>query len=181
MACRLNSCLYEMKQSPRYFFGYLTKKLEAQGLVPSKSDPCLFIGKGIILITYVDDLLIYARTQQEIDDLIVNLQTDKCQIRKEGTAEGYLDLQVTRDGKKTTLSQPGLTNCIVKSLGLSSKYSTLVSTQAEKAPLAPDLDGATATELFSYPSVIGMLHYLCHTRPDSVFVIHQCARKFMLG
>ena len=80
MVCRLNSCLYGMKQSPRYFFGYLTKKLVAQGLVPSKSDPCLFIGKGIILITYVDDLLIYARTQQEIDDLIVNLQTDKCQI-----------------------------------------------------------------------------------------------------
>ncbi len=84
----------------------------------------------------MDDLLIYARTQQEIDDLIVNLQTDKCQIRKEGTAEGYLGLQVTRDGQKTTLSQPGLAKRIVEALGLSSKYSTLVSTPAEKAPLA---------------------------------------------
>ena len=41
MVCYLNSCLYGMKQSPRYFFGYLTKKLEAQGLKPSDSDPCL--------------------------------------------------------------------------------------------------------------------------------------------
>ncbi len=63
MVCRLILCLYGMKQSPRYFFGYLLKKLEAQGLIPSNSDPCIFIGKGIIIIPYVDDLLIYARTQ----------------------------------------------------------------------------------------------------------------------
>ncbi len=136
MVCRLNSCLYGMKQSPRYFFGYLTKKLEAQGLIHSKSNPCLFIEKGIILITYVDDLLIYAQTQQETDDLILNLLTNKCKICKEGTAEGYLGLQVTRDGKKTTLSQPGLTKRIVDVLGLLSKYSTSLSTPVEKAPLA---------------------------------------------
>merc|ERR1712127_261568 len=74
------------------------------------------------------------------------------------------------------LSQPGLTKHIVEALGLSSEYSTLVSTPAEKAPLARDLDGAAARESFSYPSVIGMLHYLGHTRPDCVFDIHQCAR-----
>jgi len=46
---KLNSCLYGMKQSPRYFFGYLTKKFEKQGLIPSKHDPCLFLGNGIIV------------------------------------------------------------------------------------------------------------------------------------
>ncbi len=109
----------------------------------------------------------------------MNLQTDKCQIRKEGTAEGYLSLQVTRDGKKTTLSQPGLTKRIVEALGLSSKYSTLVSTPAEKAPLARDLDGAPATETFSYPSVIGMLHYLGHTRPDCAFIVRYLRRYYL--
>ncbi len=34
----------------------------------------------------------------------------------------------------------------------------------------------TATDFFSYPSVIGMLHYLNHTIPDYAFVIHQCTR-----
>ena len=33
-----------MKQSPRYFFGYLSKKLQAQGLQPPNHDPCLFLG-----------------------------------------------------------------------------------------------------------------------------------------
>ena len=87
MVCRLNSCLYGMKQSPRHFFGYLLTTLAAQGLVPSNSDPCLFIGKGIIPITYVNDLLIYARTQEVIDDLIMRLQDSKCKICKKGTAE----------------------------------------------------------------------------------------------
>ena len=176
MVCCLNSCLYGMKQSQRYFFLYLSKKLVAQGLIPLNSDPCLFIGKGIIIITYVDDLLIYARTQEEIDDLIMRLQDSKCKIRKEGNKEGYLGLQVTHDGNKTTLTQPGLTKRIIKGLGLSSKYTTSVLAPTEKAHFGRDIDGAPATGCFNYPSVIGMLHYLNHTRPDCAFAIHQCAQ-----
>ena len=85
---RLNSCLYGMKQSPRYFFGYLSKKLEAQGLKPSNHDPCLFLGNGLLVITYVDDILIYGRTQEEIDSLIANLKKDNLALRKEGRNRG---------------------------------------------------------------------------------------------
>ena len=35
----LNSWRYGMRQSPRYFFGYLSKILIAQSLIPSKRDP----------------------------------------------------------------------------------------------------------------------------------------------
>ena len=173
---RLNSCLYGMKQSPRYFFAYLTKKLEAQGLTPSNHDPCLFLGNGLLVITYVDDILIYGRTQEEIDNLITNLKKDNLALRKEGTAEGYLGLSVSHDGTKTTLSQPGLTKRIVEALGLSSKFSTSCSTPAESAALPRDMDGEPATGIFNYKSVVGMMHYLNHTRPDCAFAIHQCAR-----
>ena len=173
---RLNSCLYGMKQSPRYFFGYLTKKLATQGLIPSNHDPCLFLGKGLLVITYVDDILIYGRTQEEIDDLITKLKEDNLALRKEGTAEGYLGLDVTHEGNKTTLSQPGLTKRIIEGLGLSSKFSTSCSTPAEKAALPRDKDGEPATGSFNYKSVVGMLHYLNHTRPDCAFAIHQVAR-----
>ena len=173
---RLNSCLYGMKQSPIYFFGYLTKKLLKQGLVPSNHDPCLFLGKGLLVITYVDDILIYGKSQSDVDALVKNLQDDKVAIRVEGTAEGYLGLKVERDGNKTTLSQPGLINRVIEALGLHNKYSTAISTPAEQAALPRDPDGDPATEVFNYPSVIGMLHYLNHTRPDCAFAVHQCAR-----
>ena len=97
-----------MKQSPRYFFGYLSKKLETQGLTASQHDPCPFLGNRLLVIIYVDDILIYGRTQEEIDKLITNLKGDNLSLRKEG-AEGYLGLSVSHDGNKTTLSQPGLT------------------------------------------------------------------------
>ena len=71
-----------MKQSPRYFFGYLTKKLEAQGLIPSKHDPCLFLGNGLLVMTYVDDILIYGRTQEEINDLIAQPKKDNISLPK---------------------------------------------------------------------------------------------------
>ena len=176
LVLKLRTCLYGMRQSPRYFFGYLSDKLQGQGLRPSELDPCLFYGKDLLVISYIDDLLIYAKRREDITDLIQRLKDDHVNIREEGTAEGYLGLQVERDGRKVTLSQPGLIRRVVEALGLSSKYSTAMSTPAEQAALPRDKDGDLATGTFNYPSVVGMLNYLGHTRPDCAFAIHQCAR-----
>ena len=107
---------------------------------------------------------------------LCNLKKDNLSLRKVGTAEGYLGLDVSYDGKKTTLSQPGLTKQIIEDLGLSSKFSTACSTPTELAALPRDMDGEPATETFNYKSVVGILHYLNHTCPDCAFAIHQCAR-----
>jgi len=152
-----------MKQSPRYFCGYISKKLKAHGLIPSNHDPCLFLGNGLLVITYMDDILIYGRTQEEIDNLIANLKNDDLALKKEGTAEDYLGLSVSYNGTQTTLSQPGFTKRIVEALGLSSKFFTHCSTPAEPAALPRDKDGVSAAGDFSYKSVMGMLHYLNHT------------------
>ena len=159
----LNSCLYGMKQSPRYFFEYLTEKIEAQDLTPSNQDPCLFLGNNFFVIIYVNNILIYGRTQEEGNKLIVNVKKDNLSLRKEGTAEGYVCVSVDNEGIKTTLFRPGFTTRIAEALGLSSKISTSCSTPAEKFALARDMDGAPATGIFNYKSVVGMLHYLNHT------------------
>ena len=114
--------------------------------------------------------------KEDIDDLIARLKKDRVNMREEGTAEGYLGLKVERNGRKITLSQPGLIQRIIEALGLSSKFSTSLSTPAEQAALPRDKDGSRASGSINYPSVIGMLHYLGHTRPDCAFAIHQCAR-----
>ena len=41
---KLNKTLYGLRQSPRAFWKYITKKLETCGLAQSKFDPCLFVG-----------------------------------------------------------------------------------------------------------------------------------------
>jgi hypothetical protein len=71
----LNRSVYGFKQSPRNFFRYLSEQLVAQGLVPSKLDPCLFIGKSVIAVVYVDDVLFYSKSADMIDGTIHKLQS----------------------------------------------------------------------------------------------------------
>jgi hypothetical protein len=62
----LKRTLYRLKQAPRYFFKYLTERLIRNGLTPSEHNPCLFMNETIIVIVYVDDILIYGKSEAEI-------------------------------------------------------------------------------------------------------------------
>jgi hypothetical protein len=73
---RLKRTLYGLKQSPRYFFEYITEQLIKQGLSASKFDPCLFMKNSLIVIIYVN-ILIYGRSEMEIDNLIKQLKNDE--------------------------------------------------------------------------------------------------------
>jgi hypothetical protein len=173
---RLKQTLYGLKQSPQYFFHYLTERLVKQGLTASNLDPCLFMSKTLIVKIYVDDILIYGRSTDEIDNLIKRLKKDDIALNKEGTAEGYLGVVVQQDGEKISLLQEGLTKRIITALGLDSKYSTPMNTLAELAALGRDIDGKEASGCINYASISGMLLYLGHSQPDISFATHQCAR-----
>ncbi len=45
----LKRTLYGLKQSPRYFFAYITKRFIKQGLTASKYNPCQFMNKSLSL------------------------------------------------------------------------------------------------------------------------------------
>ncbi len=172
----LKRTLHGLKQSSWYFFQYLNKHLIKQGLTASALDPCLLISSNLIVVIYIDDILIYERTAVEIDILIDNLQKDDISLHKEGTAEGYLGVNISKEGGKIILRQEGLTKRIISALGLASKFSTPVNTPAKSKALGKDLDGRTASGSINYASVIGMLLYLGHSRPDISFAMHQCAQ-----
>ena len=145
-------------------------------MTASQFDPCLFISKLLVIIIYVDDILIYGKSDAEIDDLIDRLKRDNIALHKEGTAEGYLGVDIQRDGNQITLLQEGLTKRIITALGLDSKYSTTVHTPADAAALGQDVGGKEASGSINYSSVVGMLLYLGHSRPDISFATHKCAR-----
>ena len=52
---KLNSSLYGLKKASANWYEMLSAGLESRGFLPSKVDPCVFIGKDAIIITYVDD------------------------------------------------------------------------------------------------------------------------------
>jgi hypothetical protein len=67
---KLKKSVYGLCQSSWNFIHYLSKHLVAQDLTPSAFDPCLFIGKSVIIMVYIDYLLIYAKSDMEITALI---------------------------------------------------------------------------------------------------------------
>jgi len=112
-----------------------------------------------------------------IDSLITTLHEGGVWICKECLAEGFLSVDVSYDSSSDTitLTQAGLTQCIVEALGLCCRSSTAISTPAESAPLPKDSEGDPASDDFNYAAVVGMLLYLCgHSHPGIAFAIHQC-------
>lgn len=65
--------------------------------------------------------------------------------------------------------------CIIDFIKLS--YSCLHDIPAEPGkPLSRDSDGPPCTYDWSYRSLLGMLNYLCGTRPDILYAVHPCSR-----
>ncbi len=127
------------------------------------------------MIIYVNDILIYGREEKEIDDYIAQIKTEDVALHKEGTAEGYLGVAIQWHENQITFTEIGLTKRIIDALGLDSKYTTAVATPSEKAALGRDVDGSPSSGQVNYASVIRMLLYLGHSRPDIAFATHQCA------
>ncbi len=69
---KLNKTLCGLRQSPRAFWKYITKKLESCGLKQSRFDPCLFIGPDVMCVVYVDDLIFWSCDVAKIDRLQLN-------------------------------------------------------------------------------------------------------------
>jgi hypothetical protein len=164
---KLRRSVYGLRQSPRNFFHYLSDKLQNKGLKPSKLDPC--------------PLSVILKSADAVDSLLDNLQAAGVGIRKEGTAEGFLGVDISRaisaSGPTITLLQRGLAKRIVEALGLCSQNTTAISTPAEASPLPKDVDGEPASGTFNYAAVVGIMFYLSgHSRPDIAFAVHQCDR-----
>jgi hypothetical protein len=184
MCLKLKKSVYGLKQAPRYFFRYLTKRLQSKeiGLKQSERDPCLFVGKSVIAVVYVDDILFFAKDDAAIQNVIDLLKAKGVAIRWEGTAEGFLGVDIERTTTASgqpqiTLLQKGLTKRIITALGLDSSLSTSISTPAEAAPLPKDTNGEPASGNINYAATVGMLLYLSgHSRPDIAFAVHQVAR-----
>jgi hypothetical protein len=90
----LKQTLYGLKKAPRYFFKYFTERLVRQGLTPLEHDPCLFMSSTLILIIYVDDILIYGKCNDDINNFIARMKSEDVALHQEGTAEGYLGVDI---------------------------------------------------------------------------------------
>ena len=178
---KLKKTLYGLRQSPRAFWKYLVEKMGLCDMPQSNLDPCLFVGDKVICICYVDDLLFWAKDEQDIHNLAMKLREVGVDLEQEDDAAGFLGVRLERvEGTNLLeMKQTGLIDRVLETLGLDVGTVNGKATPAERAPLVKDADGPVASGDFSYSSVVGMLLYLAgHSRPDIAYAVN-CAARYM--
>ena len=97
---KLKKSLYGMSDSPLLFFELLKRNLEDIGFKQLLHlDPCLFMHKNAICLTYVDDCLWFGMDGPALDALIVKMKQQGMDLIVESNAIfAFLGIQFTRKG-----------------------------------------------------------------------------------
>jgi hypothetical protein len=138
------------------------------------SDPCVYTKPGIVVLVYVDDMLIFARSQKKIDQFIQSLKGEY-KFTYDGDIKSYLGIDVSEPAPGTyELSQPHLIQNILSSVGN-------IKLNPCKEPAQPKEimvhEGEPCKTDWNYRSIVGQLNYLLgSTRGKLAFLVHQCAR-----
>lgn len=173
----LKKSLYGLSVAPKLWYEHLRTKLLARNFRPSEYDPCLYYRNETAIAIWVDDVVMIGKDTRELDKIIDELRQEFT-ITDEGTLSQYLGINIGRkvdkDGEHFELTQPELTQKIIKAVGLTGcKSNSTPATQVFGALK----DQPKHNEPWDYASVCGMLMYLSNnSRPDIAFAVHQCAR-----
>jgi Reverse transcriptase (RNA-dependent DNA polymerase) len=166
---KLHKLIYGDKRSPRLWYFHLQAALAKLHFKPSPKDSCLFVGNNVTLVVHVDDCLIVAPTQAQVDKVISDLRVEGLHLDKEDDIAGYLGIAMDRQADGTIhLRQTGLIRRVIDLVGLKDTPRTKFILSA--SPLGSDKEHAPRTDTWNYRSAIGMLQYLSNnTRPDIAF------------
>ena len=147
----------------------------------SEIDPCVFYRKNAIILTYVDDCIIFSKNLSVIEN-IVNVLKEDFDVELEDAIDGgdvsrFLGVDIVRNNDKSfELRQPYLIDRILKLLEIDDKVNPR-NTPVTKPLLHKDKDAANRVRPWNYRAAIGMLNYLQgSTRPDISMAVHQSAR-----
>ena len=106
---KLNKNLYWLKQWSLNWYGKLKVSLVDRDFKPSDIDPCLYIGNGMIILTYVDNCIIVGPSMDRIDSFVKSMNTgkDNFVLTDKGDINKFLRIEITQlDDNTFKFSQP---------------------------------------------------------------------------
>lgn len=179
LVCRLNKALYGLRQAPRAWFQTLRQYLVGQlGFHASKADPSLFIratsGNILLFMAYVDDIVITESSNQEIDE-VVYLLNIKFALKDMGPLSFFLEIAVQHTSQGLFLSQQKYIGEILSKTEMSTAAPTPTPMVSFPKLVAEDGSSPLADDHL-YRSTIGMLQYVCITRPDLSYCVNKLSQ-----
>lgn len=174
--CLLQRALYGLKQAPAAWYSKMNGFLNSFGLVKSSFDQCVYFGRGIILLLYVDDGLVFGKNLSDVNELISSL-SQVFEVKHE-TVSFYLGFEIFRDRKNRILrvTQHAYIRDTLEFFGL-----TEANRQAIPLDVGHCLTDQSADDqresIQDYRSIIGKLMYLSvGSRPDISFAVGLLSR-----
>ena len=164
LLCRLRRPLYDLKQSPRAWFGRFSSVVQEFGLLRSTTDHSVFYyhnssGQCIYLVVYVDDIVITSSDQDGIQKLKQHLFTH-FQTKDLEKLKYFLRIEITQSSLGVILSQRKYALDILEETGM-----------LDCKPVDTPMDPKSLGDPERYRRLIGKLNYLTITRSDISFLV----------
>jgi len=181
MACLLVKAIYGLKQSPRAWYGRITRFFQDNNFTRSDQDYSLFINyeKQVLQLLYVDDLVIAAPTKESINWIRIKLHTE-FETTDLGLLSIFLGLEILRNRSERTLhlsrSQSIQKVLCTHGLELCNLALTPADPHVGLQKGQPDFE-ATPGERRQYQSVVGSLMFpILGTWPDIAYAVSKISQ-----
>ena len=173
---RLLKSIYGLKQAGHDWEKLLSSVLFSFGLKKSTFSECLWFDtdRSIIVVTHVDDLGVAVCEEARWKKFVVDCQA-KFTVSAFGPMEHFLGYELNYEGKFLCLSQTTrIRNCI-ENFGMSECIPANLPMTSNRITSYPE---STPTNLLQYQSLMGYLNYICHARPELLYIC-GCLSGFM--
>jgi len=179
--CLLRKALYGTKQAAREWNNRLNAHLQEQGFTRSAADLCVYVKRSehefSLIIIHVDDLMLFARTQEHIDD-IKRMIKSEFSIKELGPLKYCLGIEVRRDMAEKTIrmDQRGYIKRLAEKFGVD-KCKDVHTPANESEKLTKLGDDDVFVPKWPYRELVGALMYVATcTRPDIAHAVGEVAK-----
>ena len=177
--CKLLMALYGLKQSPRLWQEKLRNTLIQLRFKPLQADNCVYTRSGVIICTYVDDMLITGPNPDQITQIKEALKS-QFEMDDMGPATYFVGVCIihNRAERSLTLIQDTYINKILKKYGIThmKPVATPMATGAQNI-LVSNPNQATKADIEEYQSKMGSATYLAiQTRADITYTCSVLSR-----
>ena len=171
---RIGKYLYGLPDSGRAFFKHYSKALKTEGYEQSLSDPCLFYHltaeEETYIVIHVDDTFIFTNKKEYATGFVTNMNKHY-EVTADNKADSFLGLNLEHKANgEVKLTQPKLLK------KLFNEFPVRPTSRKAKKPIhpyssitindEPNEQKVQHIEVKKYMRLLGILMYLCKSRPD---------------
>ncbi|XP_026454383.1 uncharacterized protein LOC113355681 [Papaver somniferum] len=173
----LKKSLYGLKQAPMAWFQKFSSALISYGFLRTVSDFSMFVyHKGsdmMILLLYVDDIILTGSSTILLDHLVQYLSSVFA-MKQLRDLHYFLGIEAVRTSTEIMLTQKKYTVELLEKANMTECHPC--TTPVAKGTIISIHEGTLLIDATHYRNIVGMLQYLCLTRPDICFWVNYVSQ-----